>query len=494
MGLKTKILEFLKNDKQYPTIFAIAAGLYPMLYCYSKNFSIVNSFEHLLFFVFYFIVLPIVIFNGVYMLLKTFNKRKYTLLALATFNVFTFLFLIKTITYAGPQRKITVLVIIVAVLFAVFLRKYLKRLVLLQYLLAFISLFSLLFTIYANISISNSWQQQPDDILKVQFKTKPNVYVIQPDGYTNFSELNKGYYNFDNSAFESFLIKNSFTQYPNFRSNYTTTLSSNASFFMMKHHYYNNRISDFELYNARNMVISKNPVLDIFKSNGYKTHFITETGYMLFNRPKMGYDYCNFDYSDFPYINPGISKPINISEKLEKTISANIEQPKFFFIQLLKPWHIKSKIANSSNDKTIEREVWLNNLLEANIALSKTINLIKEKDGNALIVMLSDHGGYVGFNYAGEADTMTKDRDLVHSIYSSQLSIHWPKNEKPNFDTKFKTSVNVFRLLFTYLSEDEVYLNALQPDVSYKVLRDNIPVGIYEYLNENGAITLKKYK
>jgi len=46
---------------------------------------------------------------------------------------------------------------------------------------------------------------------------------------------------------------------------------------MMRHHYYNNRISNYELYNARNMIVSNNPVLDIFKANNDKTYFITET-------------------------------------------------------------------------------------------------------------------------------------------------------------------------------------------------------------------------
>lgn len=492
--LRQVVTGYIESDKLFPTVIALASGLYPILYCYSKNFSIVNSVEHLMFFISSFIILPIIVFNGIHWLLRKFNKRKYSLLALAILNVFTFLFLIKTITYDGAQRKKTVLVIVIAVLFALFLRKQLKRLVLLQLLLAIISLATLIPIIYQNLSISNAWQQQPDDIIDVQFKLKPNVYVIQPDGYTNFSELSKGYYNFDNSEFESFLSENGFTNYPNFRSNYSTTLSSNSSFFMMKHHYYNNRISDFELYNARDVIISKNPVLDIFKSNGYKTHFVTETGYMLFNRPKMGYDYCNFDYSEIPYISPGISDPINISVELEQTINDELNQPKFFFIQLLKPWHIKSKKKSSSNDKNIERELWLDNLKDANKTLTKTIKLIKTHDSNALIIVKADHGGYVGFNYASESDAMTQDRELIYSIYSSQLSIHWPNNIEPDYGNKFKSSVNVFRLLFSYLSDDDKYISQSQEDVSYKVLRQEVAKGIYQYIDEAGNIVLKELK
>ncbi|WP_299111784.1 sulfatase-like hydrolase/transferase [uncultured Winogradskyella sp.] len=493
MSLRNKVIDYLKNDKLNPTLVALAAGLYPMIYVYSKNFSIVNSFEHLVFFVLSFLVLPSLVFNAINWGLKRLNKAQYSLLVIAMLNVFTFLFLIKIITYSGPQRKKTVLIVLIAVLFALYLKKHLKRLVLLQYLLAFVSVFSLVHTIYTNTSISNAWQNQPDDIIKVKFKTKPNVYVIQPDGYANFFEIYKGYYNYDNSEFEAFLNKNNFTHYPNFRSNYSTTLSSNSSFFMMKHHYYNKRISNFELYNARNMIVSKNPVLEIFKNNGYSTHFITQTGYMMFNRPKMGYDYCNLTYGDFPYISPGIAKPIDISTDLKSTISDATKQPKFVFIQLLKPWHIKSKKKNSSNDKDIERQEWLKNLEEANTILRSTIELIKKHDNNALVIIASDHGGYVGFNYASEADAMTKDRDLIYSIYSSQLSIHWPNNNIPSFNDKFKTSVNVFRLLFTYLSKNNAYLEHLEADVSYKVLRHGVSDGIYEYINEDDQVILKEF-
>ena len=49
----------------------------------------------------------------------------------------------------------------------------------------------------------SSWTLQPDAIQEASFVTKPNVYFIQPDGYVNFSEINKGYYNIDNNSLRS---------------------------------------------------------------------------------------------------------------------------------------------------------------------------------------------------------------------------------------------------------------------------------------------------
>ncbi|WP_400077624.1 sulfatase-like hydrolase/transferase [Winogradskyella sp. R77965] len=374
------------------------------------------------------------------------------------------------------------------------MKKHLKKLIVLQYLLAVISFVGLIFAIYNNLNISSDWQGQPDDIAEIKFKKKPNVYFIQPDGYVNFSELKRGFYNYDNSTFESFLDENEFTSYPDFRSNYSTTLSSNASFFMMKHHYYNRRVSDFELYNARNMIISKNPVLDVFKANGYKTYYISETDYLLYNRPKMGYDYCNINYIDLPFIKPAISEPLDISKDIEKTVSEVIDQPKFFFLHFLSPWHIKTRKNSSSNNKDIERNNWLANLNDANKKLTKTIKLIKHQDPNALIIIMADHGGYVGFEYGDESEIMHQNRDLIYSEYSSQLSISWPNNDIPKFNDKFKSSVNLFRLLFSHLSENDKYSEQLQGDESYKVLRHGVEVGIYKYIDGDGNITLESLK
>ena len=189
--LKRVVDSFLKSDKQFPVITAIASGLYPMLYCYSKNFSIVNSLDHFLFFIVAFLCIPIVVFKLVHWVSKFNSLKKYDKYILPFFNIFTFLFLIKTIAYAGFDKKKTLLVILISIIFAVFFNKYLKKIVVFQYLLAFVSAISLTFIISKNLRISNEWQVQPDDIVKVEFKIKPNIYFIQPDGYVNFSEIKK---------------------------------------------------------------------------------------------------------------------------------------------------------------------------------------------------------------------------------------------------------------------------------------------------------------
>ncbi|MBZ0328395.1 MAG: LTA synthase family protein [Altibacter sp.] len=348
----------------------------------------------------------------------------------------------------------------------------------------------MLFKLYSYSTISNDWKIQPDAIAEVQFKKTPNVYYIQADGYVNFSEMDKGFYQYDNSPFKSYLEQNGFKNYANFRSNYPTTLESNASTFMMKHHFFNNSLITGEIYNSRNTIISKNTVLDVFNNNGYKTYFVSETPYMLLNRPKMGYDVSNIAYSEIAYLNNGIGKRRDIVEPVLNLVSQEINSPKFFFVQILKPWHIHSRKRHTLY-KEKERLAWLESLEEANVILKELVSEILKKDPDALLIITADHGGYVGMDYTDQTIAKSQNRDFIYSIFSSQLSIRWPNNEAPTYDAHFASSVNLFRILFSYLSNNEAYLEYLQEDSSYTIIREGAPEGIYKYIDHDGHIVFE---
>jgi hypothetical protein len=340
-------------------------------------------------------------------------------------------------------------------------------------------------------SYSDQWMIQPDAIETVTFKKKPNIYFLQPDGYVNFSEIKKGHYNMDNSKFESFLAENEFTSYPNFRSNYTSTLSSNSSIFSMKHHYYNNVPHPDRALNARDIIVTKNAVLDIFKQNGYKTHLILEQPYIMLDKPEMGFDKSNFTVDEIPYINTGFENKKEVLPFVEDYLLDEDITPKFFFVEIFNPGHINNKSLISDGSEG-ERKKWKNNLETANNKLTAVITVIKKEDPNGLIMILSDHGGYVGLDYATQMYDKQTDRDIIFSIFGSILAIHWPNNEPPEFDAQLKSSVNVFRIIFSYLSEDDSYLLNLQEDSSFGVLKNGAPEGIYKYIDNTGKIVFEK--
>jgi hypothetical protein len=490
---KSSILKkFLESKKTYPVLTAIAAGLYPLLFYYTNNFILINSKRHVAYFVALFLILPIVSFFGIDRLFryqKFGGLRKY---ALPFLNVLAFLIFIQLCLYADLQLIFTIVAVIVASLFAWFWHAHLKKLIILQLLLAVMGLVSLAPVLYKQFNYSSEWMNQPDDISEVIFKNRPNVYYIQPDGYLNFSEFGKGFYDRDSNGFKEYLESKEFTTYDDVRSNYTATMISNTATFAMRHHYNNNGFNLSEVINGREIIITKNPVLDIFKNNNYKTHFLAEWPLFLWNLPEMGYDACNYNEDDIKFVGDGYYRQKEINEPLKKFIEEDPDRSKFFFIQVFRPGHVKY-YENESKGKVAERDAWYERLDEANEKLTTLIDIITSKDPGALIVIMADHGGYVGFDYMEQIHSKTVDRDLLYSAFSVNFAVRWPEGTPFEHDSKFRSSVNTFRILFSYLGENQSYLDHLEEDASFLVIEKGAPKGVYECINGKGEVLFKKY-
>jgi hypothetical protein len=491
-SLRDNIIKFIDSNKQRPIIAAIAAGLYPLLHYYNHNFTLVNSWSQFVFFFISFIMAPIIVFSLFYAIFKKFDKKHtYINYVIPVLNFTLFVFFVVLITY-GLIYKVLILSFLIALSLSIIFYKHLNKVIIFQYLLASFILLKLIPDIYKYITYSDEWMNQADDIEEVIFKKTPNIYIIQPDGYANFSELGKGYYNYDNSDFENFLKDENFILYNNYRSNYVSTLSSNSSMFVMKHHYYNNtNTKGKELYNTREVIAGKNPVISILKKNNYKSFLLLERPYLLVNRPKIYYDYCNINFEEISPLARGFEINKDVINELDNLISNNTSTNNFYFVSIMKPSHI-SVHKNESQGVEKERASYLKDLELSNQSLKKALSIIKEKDKNSLIVIVADHGGYIGLNYSLESAIKQTDRDLIYSIFTSALAIKWPY-ETPVFDDKLNTSVNLFRVLFSYLSDNESYLNYLEDDKSYTIIREGAPFGVYEYIDKKGKVTFKKH-
>ena len=470
-------------------IAAIAAGLYPMIFYFSANFPLVNSWAHVGYFLAMFIFMPVIVMV-LAKLLGGLVIPKWKHLIVPFLNVFFFLFLLKVCLYAGVQKKMILVIIMIAGLAAFFLHKHLSKLVVLQFLLAILGMTSLIPQIVNEVNYNDSWTQLPDAIEEVTLKTTPNIYVIQPDGYVNFSELSRGYYTIDNSKFESFVADAGFKHYPNFTSNYASTLTSNSATFMMKHHYYNGAKNFSEGIRMRDQIVTKNPVLDILKNNDYETTNLTENYYLMLNRPELGYDNSNVDYKEIPFIGTGLGDSKDIVDALKSNFSVS-RKPQFFFLEFLMPAHIAGRAAVTKG-KEEERTIWEEKLQIANEKLEALITTINKRDPNALVVIMADHGGFVGMEYTEQIYSRTTDKDIVKSIFSSNLLIKWPNNEAPAFDTSLKSSVNLFRVLFAHLSGDNSLLNNLEDNSSYVILKDTKNNGVYKYMDNEGRVVFER--
>ena len=483
--MKKRLVNFISNKNNLPILVGIASGLYPMLYYFNANYTQTNSASQFLFFSFFFIVVPVLIFSALNyfskksQLLKTYKFKLFLLLNIGFFGSFI---LISTFRF---QLVYIIPLIIVALCVALFFSKHLKKILVFQFIMVVMAFITLIPTIFKHATYSKQWLEQPDAISQVIFKTKPNVYFIQVDGYANVDKLNTGHYGFDNSSFNSYLKASGFKNYSDYRSNYYSTLSSNSSLLAMKHHYYSNPDQSFaEMSHARENIVSKNPVLEIFKNNTYKTHLLMDKYYFLLNRPTLGFDYCNIKYKEVPFRYKGLGPIRDVISDLKTVLPKDTLSSNFYFIQKLLPSHVTNSASNSV-DKVTEKENYLNKLKQVNLWLQEIVTLIDSRDKNALIIITADHGGFVGFNTTLEARIKQSDPDLIYSIYTAMLAIKW-NGMPPDFDIKFKTPVNFFRILFSYLSQNRSYLDHLEDDSSYIMINQGAPFGVYKYIDSQG--------
>ncbi len=486
-----RLARICKNKNLFPVFVGLVCGLYPIFFYYSNNYSLINTWKHLGFFICLFLFVPMGTCYIGYRIFQMKIFEHYKKYLLPFLSVLFFLLYLEISLFATVKFWYTLGVVLIAILAAIFLHRHLKKIMTIQLILAFLGLFTLVPTLIKQFNYSDAWMVQPDNIEEAIFKKKPNVYYLQPDGYVNFSEIDKGYYKVNNDAFKSFLQNSGFTLYNDFRSNYNSTLASNMATFAMKHHYYNSGFNFSEVINGREVIVGSNPVLELFKKNGYKTHFIAEWPYLIANQPDNGYHFSNFSNDDISFIGTGYTKEKEIFEPLERSIAMDSLQPKFFFVEIFKPGHVPSR-KEETKGAEIEKGLWIKRLDTANATLTRAINIIKEKDPNALIMVMADHGGDIGMDYTMQMRKKSLERDWIYTIFSAQLAIHWPKGESPEYDNKLKTPVNVFRVLFSYLTENESYLNNLEEDISLLIIEQDAPKGVYTCIDENGKIIFDK--
>ncbi|MGH1387735.1 sulfatase-like hydrolase/transferase [Kordia sp.] len=486
--LKKNIEKFVASSKDYPIIFALAASLYAFTYVFASNFMLVNSgFQFLVIFSTY-IVFPLVVFLLSWELvkrLKFLNKFKQYLLPVLNAMFFGFFFVGRI--YSFQNKKIILGVVIVCALLAIVLRKQYKKIIVLQFIMASAAFVTMIPTLYGAFFDSDEWRNYPEEIVQTKFKTFPNIYVIQPDGYANFNELAKDPYNFQNGEFESYLKNSGFKLYKNFRSNYTSTVLSNGSMFSMNHHY-----KGEQLFGAREVIAGENPVIETLKNNEYKTFLFMENPYLLLNRPEIKYDYCNFDMEEVPWFGIGaFGKRKKLLQPLVETIKKQQGKRSFYFIEKIVPGHI-STFKSASKGKEIERKNYLRQLKYANDWLKEITELIIKNDPNSLIIIAADHGGYVGLDYTKALFQKQTDEKIVYSAFSAALAIKWPNNAVPSYDVQLKTPVNLFRTVFAYLGDNEALLQNKQEDTSHSLITNGILSDVYEYIDSDGNVVFKE--
>lgn len=476
-AFRKKCNDFVNNNQEYPVLAGFSIGFYMILFYYSNNLELFSWIQFFSFLVYY-IAFPIVTILLVAYILNKSNYKKYRRqgIFIATM-IFLMYFILENIAMKYSFIKVFLVALIGIFAVSFWIKNY-KAIIILVLLMTVFPMVKLGTAIARNFSHSGNWNQQPDDILNSKFTKSPNVYFIQIDGYANNDALSGKLCHYDNSRFDQWLQSNHFTLYDDFRSNYSSTLKSNSSCFNMKHHYSKeNSITK----TANDYILDENPVLEIFKNNGYKTFFLTERPYFMSNRPKVAYDFSNFSDNELPFFKDNWSLYKEIGPQLKKQIANHPKNKNFFFVQKLTPSHVSSNKFQSFGIEA-ERKAYLKRLEETNVWIKDIVSYIDKNDPNAIVILGADHGSYVGFSYTGQAFKKITDKDLLLAIFGAKMAIRWNDDKASTYAKELKTSVNLFRILFAFMSEEKKYLENLQPDESYNFYDADDHTKIYKAL------------
>ena len=254
----------------------------------------------------------------------------------------------------------------------------------------------------------------------------------------------------------------------------------------MKHHYYSTVKGEvFNISNSRKEIVSDNPVLKILRNNGYKNHLILEHSYLLVNRPTLGFDYCNISYDELGYFSKGFEVNKNVIDDLSQVFKS--KKPTFSFIQQISPGHISNNKNRSIGVKGEQRK-YLEKLKDANVWLKEIVKKIKQNDKNALIIIAADHGGFVGMQNTQQILEIQENPLLVNSAFSAICAVKWPKGIVNLNDKNLKSSVNLFRVLFSNLSNKTAYLNNLEKDISFTQIKNGNKKRIYSCISQNNEV------
>jgi len=311
---------------------------------------------------------------------------------------------------------------------------------------------------------------------------KPDVYLILLDAYSGDTTLKKDY-GFDNSEFKNklkergfFVPKNSFSNYPN------TELSMPSIMNMM----YLDNFTDVMGIDSKDKLAlielrQENNVMNIFQANEY--HITTYYGGIYVEgKYQDNYDtICGayFDlnadlqrsfvqtyfptsslrtmfFDDFRHndLECAVSEFINFEKKNERPqfVYAHLYLPHPPFTYDAEGNHIQDTFAENRFD-SILKDAYLQQTIFTNKKAIELVDSIQKRDSNAVIIVMSDHGGRLGVDWYDPTDFD------YYRTFENLSAFYFPGQEE-NMPKEI-AAVNVFRTLFN------LYL-----DADYEILED----------------------
>ena len=324
----------------------------------------------------------------------------------------------------------------------------------------------------------------------VQFKVKPNIYLIVPDSYPSNIVL-KRLFNFDNRVFSTKLNKLGFKVYDNYFSSYPYSLEGVHSILSMRHNYFKQTISKDAIGLREEISGLGSNVINILRGNEYKSNYIHETNYLLtkgcfvekcspgsLEHEKLINTLQLFYYFDFlTKLSSSYNSDNEMIRRIEKT---NPGSQKFIYKHYMGTHSVLKSYEKQYTDSVPKfRKEFPTKIKKGNKILLSEIRQISKKDPSAIIIIVADHGSWAGATRTAEGFTVDETLDKFNVF----LAVKWGNGYRGQYDGEIKSSVNLFRYIFAFLSKDESILKTKVEDSSYLNYK-----GVVKKVVDNGKV------
>ena len=376
-----------------------------------------------------------------------------------------------------------------------------KKEVLLIYLLVLtFPLYKTINALVANLNYTSKIQSSDDEIdPKWIFKKKQNVYFLLFDSYTSPKglELLGDEYSAPEkvniSSFLEELSRRGFHVYDSFYTNVQPTRYAMLSYFDMRLKYEDKHIYDLSLEDRYKIILEEGLVYKIFKKNNYKINIPINQfdpsleSEFLFTYPATKNYTKYFELFDKVVLDHKYGLMFNdpskiqvltdMQKSLEFVKSQNQDAHHFTYLHHLEPIHTPTHSRGSCNEE-VEFLEYMNRVHNTNKNILILIDAIKTVEPSAIVILASDHGPYI-FNTCLENSLNTKEEVIERQ--HAFLAIYLGESEGSSNHLKFKmdeikSSVNLFRYIFAYMTENEEILENKSPDDAFYLETEDGPI------------------
>ena len=375
-----------------------------------------------------------------------------------------------------------------------------KKEILLIYLIVItFPLYKTINVLFANLSYTSKIESSTEQIdPKWIFKKKRNVYFLLFDSYTSLKGLEllgEWYSSPEKVKIDSFLDELSqreFYVYDSFYTNVQPTRYAMPSYFDMQLQYDDKNIYELSLEDRNKIMSGEGFVYKIFRENEYKVNIPINR--LWFGNPNFKSNFLsinNINYMKYFELfdkiildhrygdNPSkIQVLTDMQQSLSFIKDQNIDIYHFTYLHYFQPFHMSPESFGICNEE-IEFLEYITRVHNTNKDILILVDAIKDADPTAIVILTSDHGPYI-FNSCIQEHPLNTREEVIERQHSF-LAIHLGNPKEDSDQSKFKineikSSVNLFRYIFAYMTENEEILDNKPPDDAFYLETENGPV------------------